>query len=250
MDGQRVALAAQLHAEAALQAIAADERVDQLGVGGRDDARRTDGHRGIEQMPPDRAEAADGGERGVAEQDDSALRRTIEGDERREAAGAALMRDDGVAVRDGQDPPIHAHRMAADRGDLLLRLRQDRGDGALARAELAFEVAHHVGQRRAHAADAGHVDRKIPRHRRPGVGEVTLRETDLRRAHGDVGVVHAERREQAFAQQRLVVFAAAPGERVGQHHHREIRVLPLRTGRARQLRGGQAPSRSRSVRLA
>ena len=66
---------------------------------------------------------------------------------------------------------------------------------------------------------------------------MALREMDLRRAFADVGVVHAERREQALAQQRLVVFAAAFGERVGQHHHRKIRVFPLRTGRARELRG-------------
>ena len=229
----------QIHPEAALQAITADERVDQLGVSSRDDARRADRHRGIEQVSRERAEATDGCERCVAEQDDGALRGAIEGDQRRIAAGAALMRDDGVAIRDGPDDPIHTHRVAADTGDLLLRPRQRRRDRALTRAKFAFDVAHHVGQRRAHSANAGHVDVKIPRHRGHGVGEVTLGETNLRWALGDVGVVHAERREQTFAQQRLVVLAAALGERVGQHHHREIRILPLRAGRARQLRRGQ-----------
>lgn len=50
LDGQRVRLVAQVHAEPALQATRAEERVDQLGVRARDDAWRVEGNRGIQQV--------------------------------------------------------------------------------------------------------------------------------------------------------------------------------------------------------
>jgi len=50
---------------------------------------------------------------------------------------------------------------------------------------------------------------------------------NVRRALGNVGVVHAERRKQTFTQQALVVFTTVLGEPVGQHHHGEIGIFPL-----------------------
>jgi hypothetical protein len=46
-----------------LQPITSDERVDQLGIGGSDDARRVNRDRAIEQVQPERAEPPERGER-------------------------------------------------------------------------------------------------------------------------------------------------------------------------------------------
>jgi len=68
----------QLDTEPGLQAIFANEGVDQCGVGGRDETRRAGGRAGIEQMYPELAEPADGDQRGIAEQDGGAFRRPVE----------------------------------------------------------------------------------------------------------------------------------------------------------------------------
>ena len=150
-------------------------------------------------MRAKRSEAATSGQRRIAEQDHGALRRTIEPGEGRVTAGAALMRDARVTVP-GEQIPVHAHPVAADTGDLFLRSHQGRRDRALARAELALEVPQHVRQRRADAADASHVGRKIPRYCGHRVGEVTLGQTDMRWALGHIGFIHPERNKQTFAQ--------------------------------------------------
>ena len=104
-------------------------------------------------MSPQHAEAADRGERRVAKRDDGALCGAIQGDERRVAAGATVMRDDAAPVR-GRQEPRHAHRVAVDSGDMLLRSRQTRRGCALAPAKHACKLAHRVGQRRAQPTPA------------------------------------------------------------------------------------------------
>ena len=82
LNGQRVRLVAQVHAEPALQATRAEERVDQLGVRARDDAWRVEGNRGVQQVSPS-GRSRRRGERRVAKRDDArfAARSTAAKDE-------------------------------------------------------------------------------------------------------------------------------------------------------------------------
>lgn len=136
LDGQRVRLVAQVHAEPALQATRAEERVDLLGGRARDDAWRVDGYGGIQQVSPQRAEAP--------------------------TSCTMLLRR--FAVDRNQCRPIVWPSTLA----ICYCVRAKPGVVALSRMPSTPASKRTASGNVARAADAGHVDRKIPWHRGHG----------------------------------------------------------------------------------
>ena len=143
------------------------------------------------------------------------------------------------AAVERRDDPVHRHGRLAAGPDRLLGKFQRRLQRVGRGAQLALHIGHHVVERRAHAADAGHTRLESPGRHRLGIGRVAARGADAVGALVDVGAFHAQRREQALIEQNLEVLAGAARQRVGKQHQREVGIFEGAARRACQLHPAQ-----------
>ena len=161
--------------------------------------------------------------RAVAKHDKSDLAHRVEANDRAIAAGAAIVEEDASAGlcrhADPAEPDLAFRRDAETRllgeahGAFEIRLRL---------AKIGGEEFQHVvrgGAERAGAREG----RQVPVPCRSALSVMALRQRDLHhRRERDTGTSHAERHEDAFLHQRLVVLPGAVGEDGAQDAHAEV----------------------------
>ena len=99
------------------------------------------------------------------------------------------------------------------------------------RRSMPARVAELMRIVRAHAAaDAGQIGGKVPRGNGLRIRRMPGRGTHAFGWRVDVGMPHAQRREQALLEQHFQILASAPRHRKGQQHRGEIGILECSTG--------------------